>query len=243
MAQEASSVILPVGAETFSSGMMEAHRYMAWVLEPFRNYLGKKVLEVGCGHGGYGRSLKGLDTYVGLDISSELIEKLKRKHPETEYICADVTDSTVIADLAKRDFDTVICLNVLEHIEDHKTALESMMSCLRPGGHLLLFVPAYQSLYTEMDKLAGHFRRYRLGDFDTLISPASGEVVHSGYFNSLGGAGWFVNKLNKPKTLNDTSVNSQLVFFDRYLVPVARFMDFFTRKFFGQSLYVVVRKR
>lgn len=233
---------LPVGAETFSSGMMTAHRYMEWVLDPFKPYLGKNVLEVGCGHGGYGQAIGKNSNYTGLDLSHDLIETLKKKNPDQSFLCADITDPESIKELRGKEFDTILCLNVLEHIENDKKAIDAMTDVLKPGGHLLLFVPAFQQLYTEMDRLAGHFRRYKIEDFEPRLDKGKVRVIKTGYFNSLGGLGWFVNKANKPKTLNDDSVNAQLVFFDKYLVPVAKFMDVFTSRFFGQSVYVVAQK-
>lgn len=242
MAQTSKAVILPVGEDTFSSGMMTAHRYMEWVLDPFKEFLGRNVLEVGCGHGGYGQRISQQSRYTGLDLSNDLIETLKRKHPDQTFICADITDAKVIEDLKSKEYDTILCLNVLEHIEKDKEAAQAMLSVLKPGGHLILFVPAFQQLYTEMDRLAGHFRRYKVKDLDALFDKGKVRFIKTGYFNSLGGVGWFANKANKPKTLNDQSVNTQLIFFDKYLVPVARFFDIFTSKFFGQSVYVVVQK-
>lgn len=106
----------------------------------------------------------------------------------------------------------------------------------------MLFIPAYQSLYSEMDRLAGHFKRYRRQDFSDLIKGLPATIVESAYFNSLGGFGWWLNKIHKPKTLNDNAVNTQLALFDKYLVPVAKGLDYFTRSFFGQSLVIIIRK-
>lgn len=233
---------LPAGEETFSPAMAHAHNYMNWVLAPFRRHMGRRVLEIGVGHGGYGRYLGKLDHYVGLDISADMVARLQRENPAGNYICADITDPAVLPKLQAEAFDTVVCLNVLEHIPDHDAALRQMLASVTPGGHVMVFVPAFQALYSEMDKLAGHCRRYRLDFFERKTTELGATLVDKGYFNALGGLGWWVNKLHKPKTLGDKAVNAQLAFFDRYLVPVARAMDTVTRPFFGQSLYVVLRK-
>lgn len=234
--------VLPEGEETFSPAMATAHNYMNWVLAPFRRHMGKRVLEIGVGHGGYGRYLAALEHYVGLDISAESIARLQRENPQGNYICADITDASVLPKLQAEKFDTIVCLNVLEHIPDHVAALRQMLASVQPGGHVMIFVPAFQALYSEMDKLAGHCRRYRLDFFNHNASSWGARVVDSGYFNALGGLGWWVNKLYKPKSLGDKAVNAQLALFDKYLVPVARAIDSVTRPFFGQSLYVVLKK-
>jgi len=194
------------------------------------------------GHGGYADHLPHLEDYTGLDIASDLVEGLQKLHPDRHYVCADATDPHLSSSLGGKTYDTVLCLNVLEHIENDKMAIQGMLSTLEKGGHLMLFVPAYQSLYSEMDRLAGHFKRYRRQDFSELLKGLPATVVESAYFNSLGGFGWWINKIHKPKTLNDNAVNTQLALFDKYLVPVAKGLDVFTRSFFGQSLVIIIRK-
>ncbi len=242
MDSNASSVVTPIGAGTFSSAMTTAHNYMKWVLDPFRPFIGKHVLEVGMGHGGYVDNIPHLHSYTGLDIAQDLVLALQLKYPDRHYVSVDITSPVLQRELNGKKYDTVMCLNVLEHIEQDRGAIQGMIGALQSGGHLMIFVPAFQFLYSEMDKLAGHYKRYTKADFRLLFAGMPVQIVKSHYFNALGGIGWWINKLNKPKTLNDPSVNGQLAFFDKWLIPVARVFDFVMRPFFGQSLVVIIRK-
>ena len=131
----------------------------------------------------------------------------------------------------------------MEHIAEDGLALKNIRDCLRPGGCLLLVVPAHPALFGPMDALAGHWRRYtRQGLTEKLL--AGGFMPRELYYlNPLGGLGWWVNaKLFKPRTLSDASVNRQILWFDRYIQPLSRLLSPVTRAFFGQSLWALARK-
>ena len=118
-----------------------------------------------------------------------------------------------------------------------------MLDSLQKDGHLLLFVPAFKGLYNDLDKLAGHLRRYRRNDIRELIAHRNDvEIVCNEYFNPVGGLGWWVNKFKTHKNINSKNVNSQVIFFDKYMVPFSKFFNVFTKGFFGQSLYCVIKK-
>ena len=92
-----------------------------------------------------------------------------------------------------RQFDSVVCLNVLEHIEDDLGALREMRRVIRPGGYLALLVPAHQVLYGKFDEAVGHFRRYSKDPLLKLLKQADFEVTSIKFFNITAVIPWLVN--------------------------------------------------
>jgi SAM-dependent methyltransferase len=114
--------------------------------------------------------------------------------------------------------DTVVMVNVLEHIENDRGALFQLCRMLRADGHLLIFVPALRGLMSKLDLLFGHFRRYHRTELAEKVAQAGGEVQLCRYFDFLGVLPWFL--LNK--IMGATTFNPQLVHIhDKFLVPVS----------------------
>lgn len=229
------------GAHTYSTAIESADNYTRWILSGFRPFFGRSLLEVGLGHGGYRQFLPPDLDYLGVDIDPDSVARAQTRNPEDVYLVADITDPHLTARLSSRVIDTVLCVNVLEHIERDEAAVESMLSMLTPGGHLLILVPAFAALYSGLDRMAGHVRRYTLADVPRLVC-RNGLVVRQHYFNAVGGLGWWINKAMRHSNLDSDAVNSQIRLFDRYVVPIARAVDPVTRRFFGQSMICVIRR-
>ena len=230
------------GAGTYSSAIGEALSYTRWVLDAFDGLIGRQVLEVGIGHGGYVDHLPHCEAYLGVDIDTDSVVAARQARPKYEYMQADVAAPSFLTMLNERCFDTVLCLNVLEHIEDHGMAVANLLKTLQPGGHLLLFVPAFEALYSPLDRFAGHHRRYTRKQLFQLIPGEMGQVVRNEYFNPIGGIGWWANKFMPHKSLNDSAVNSQVRLFDRYVLPISRCLNPLTRTIFGQSVVFAARR-
>jgi len=230
------------GAETYSSAIGDAHNYSRWVLDAFDGLIGRRVLEIGIGHGSYVDFLPPFESYLGVDIDDDSIAAAQSSRPRCEYLRSDIAAPGFLAVLDGRRFDTVLCFNVLEHIEDHGKAVANLLATLQPGGHLLLFVPAFEALYSRLDRLAGHHRRYRRPELARLVPPEMGLIVRNEYFNPVGGFGWWINKFMPHNSLNDSAVNTQVRLFDRYLLPVSRCLNPLTRSVFGQSVVFAARR-
>ena len=232
----------PTGAETYSSAMADAKNYMAWILSAFGPYLSAPVLEIGVGHGSYASVLRTHGPYLGIDIDAQSVADARLRFPELDFAVADITSPDFPETLGRTGFQSVICLNVLEHITNHDKAVTNLARLLVRGGYLCVIVPALPMLYNDLDTLAGHHRRYRRSEIRALMAQAGLEVVRSDYINPVGGLGWWANRLMSHGSLNDTAVNSQITLFDRWLVPISRAIDPVTRPFFGQSVVAVGRK-
>ena len=115
-------------------------------------------------------------------------------------------------------FDSVICLNVLEHIEDDVGALRRLHDLLAPRGRIVLIVPALQSLYGEIDRAIGHYRRYERDDLAAKLRAAGFRVEHHSAFNMIGALGWFVNA----RLLKRRSVPGVQARINDLLVPLLR---------------------
>lgn len=229
---------------TFSSAMLEAKEYNKWVLNYYTSYIKDPLLEIGLGHGAFYSYLPStVNNYTGIDIDETLVNHAKNQNPHNQYLCMDLASKQFIDYFKGQKFNSIICFNVLEHISDDKMALKNMINVLTTSGHILLFVPAFQTLYTDLDRLAGHYRRYHFSTLDSLVKICGGEIAEWSYFNFIGGIGWWVNKFMKHHSLNDHTVNKQIWFFNKFILPFSKIIQPFTKKFFGQSLYCVIRKK
>jgi hypothetical protein len=132
-----------------------------------------------------------------------------------------------------------VCLNVLEHTADDRAALAAMAAVVRPGGAIVLIVPAFQSLYGPIDRNLGHFRRYSRGAMSRLADRAGLRLRKAHYSNFIGFFGWWMNA--RVWKLEAQSAQ-QIEVFDRFLVPVASAVERLLPPPFGQSLVAVLER-
>lgn len=136
--------------------------------------------------------------------------------------------------------DYIYTFNVLEHIEDDEAIVKELFRVLKPGGTILVYVPAFQMLYSAMDKKVGHYRRYRLNGLKRILVNAGFEVVRSEYVDSMG---FFASILYKWVGSDDGKINlGAVVMFDRVAFPLSRLFDFLVRKIFGKNALVIATK-
>jgi SAM-dependent methyltransferase len=233
----------PYGYSTMSSEIKNAHNYNSWLVSKIKPFIGNSVMEIGTGYGNFYELIQPLcNNYYSIDIDASAIENAKKKNPDCTYFLGDIVDSAFAQLLSKNLVDTIICLNVLEHIKDDKMAIENMNKILGKKGFLIVFVPAFQILYSSMDKFAGHHRRYTFSLFNELINTLRIEVICLEYFNPIGGIGWYFNKFLNHKELDSKLINKQIKIFDKYIIPISIFLNPVTKNIFGQSLLFIGRK-
>jgi glycosyltransferase involved in cell wall biosynthesis len=198
-------------------------RYNRWVWERLQPYVGQRVLEVGAGSGTMTRFLYGRELIVATDKETAYLDRLRnafRRRPgiTVERFDLDSDDASAFKD---RRFDTVTCINVLEHTEDDVAALRRVHEILVPGGRVVIFVPAGTSLYGSLDHGIGHRRRYEREELVGKLRDAGFEVEHVSYQNRVAKAAWWLNsKLFGRKAL--PSAQSRL--FD-FFVPLLRAVE------------------
>ena len=235
----------PLGAETMTPSLLSAWRYHHWIYRHFQRWVRGNVLEIGGGHGIYTEFLRtDAVSVTATDRDRRSIELMKSRvnAPNVTMRPLDVCDEASCQALG-RVFDTVICLNVLEHIEEDGEAVRRMARLLASGGHLVLVVPAFQWLFSPLDTYAGHFRRYRKANLCGLLEDAGLRVVHHTYFNALGIPGWFVfGKLMRPKSLAAPQVNGAIYLFDKLMVSAAALLDYALFHAVGLSVLAVAQK-
>jgi SAM-dependent methyltransferase len=199
-----------------------ADHFFGWALEEFRPFLHGRVLEVGAGTGTITRRLVGLDpelSIVALEPAGNVFGDLASFAALTPRVAAARQTLADHLDGSDERFDAVVYLNVLEHVADDATELRLAAAALRPGGALLVFGPALEWLYSELDYNAGHYRRYSLGRLRRLVRSAGFEVLSLRYFDVVGVLPYFVayRLLRRPAISGST-----LWGYDRLLVPVSR---------------------
>jgi len=201
--------------------LQKASRYNGWVYQMLRPHLGRDILEVGSGIGNMTRYFLGHGRVTASDISPFCIRELTRSFADYESVKVRSLDISRNSYPELEIYDTIVCLNVLEHIENDVVALKNMHSLLKPRGRLLLYVPANPRLYCEIDRGVGHFRRYQLEELSDKMKQAGFRVSHSRHHNILGALGWWINgKVLGKKMINATDVGA----FDM-LLPLVKLQD------------------
>jgi glycosyltransferase involved in cell wall biosynthesis len=185
--------------------MRRARGLNRWVLEQFRPYIGQRVVEAGCGIGNFTELLLDRERLVCLDSDPLYVEMMKWRLGHLENLRAeqfDLSDTAAYQTLKSESVDTIVCLNVLEHIAPDEAVLRAYYDVLQPGGHAIILVPAHPSLYGPCDAAIGHERRYTQVELHTKIQAAGFEIVSMQEFNRLGVPGWWLNKQLGRRDLN-----------------------------------------
>src|ERR1051326_2307417 len=221
--------------------MAGASNYRRWMYRRLAPYIGQRVLEIGAGIGNFTSLLLDRELVVATDNFGPCVEYLNKHLGDKLKAPAVVFDAAgeVGEELKRYGFDTIICLNVLEHIEDDLTALSRMRGLLAPDGRLVLLVPAFQFLYGTVDQSLGHHRRYTRDSLFPLLRQAAFFLERSFYMNVIGMAGWFWN--NRIVKRREES-KTQIGFFDRLIAPVAELVERVLHPPCGLSLIAIGRK-
>lgn len=215
--------------------MRDAHKYNRYLRQLIRQYSGAAgtALDFGAGIGTFSDSLDIPNEHVYCiepDESSRAFLAGKGHQPYADLQCLD--DAII---------DYVFTLNVLEHIEDDAAALGEIHRVLKPGGRLMIYVPAFMLLYSSMDAHVGHHRRYRMQGLHNLVLQAGFKVEKQRYTDALGFFATLAFKLfdgPEPAPLNPRTVG----FYDRYLFPLSRLMSVPLARVLGKNLLMVASK-
>lgn len=229
-------------APTMSRTMEHANRYHQWVFSAFKSFLitGGVTLEIGGGHGEYTKLLAGLSSHVIVtDTDSGAIERMKAKLlniPHVQVVRMDGVNSSWHYGLV----DNIVIINLLEHVKNDHGLIRACVSILRQGGRIIIFSPAFHILFSEIDRQAGHCRRYSRFELKKILEDNNLKQIYGRYFNFLGFWGWLFNKLIR-SGVDSKFTNFQISLFDR-MILVSKYMDVFSC-FCGQSRLVIGEKR
>jgi glycosyltransferase involved in cell wall biosynthesis len=194
-----------------------------WVLSQFDGHIGTHVLEAGAGIGNLTAHLLDRARLAVVDIDHFYTRSLDERFGHLENVevaVADLEQPETFERFGVGEFDTVICVNVLEHLDHPERALEGFGRVLQPGGKALLLVPAHPWLYSAADRALEHRQRYTERSFRELIEGAGFEVVELRQFNRLGVLGWWVNQRT-----GRTGVGSLQARVFGWLLPVAKLVE------------------
>ena len=171
--------------------------YNRWLADRFEKSLGQRVLEIGAGFGNMTRHLTPREMIIASDLDAVALEYLRgafRDDPSIRIASYRFPlQPGERRELESLALDTVVCLNVLEHIEDDVSTLADLLSILRPGGRLVLIVPAHARLYSSLDVHLRHFRRYEKPELEKKIRDAGFVLEDCRFLNRPGVFGWYVN--------------------------------------------------
>ena len=193
----------------------------------------KPMLDFGAGVGTFAKLLRnrGVEV-VCLETDSYLAEQLIQDGFPTLRELEAISDNSL---------DFIFSLNVLEHIEDNQAIVTALTRKLKVGGRLLIYVPAFNCLWTGLDDKVKHFRRYRKRTLKELGQFAGLRVCESRYVDTLGFVAALIFKFfgNKKGDLTPKSIR----FYDRYIIPPSKLLDRLFHPLFGKNVYIVCEKQ
>jgi SAM-dependent methyltransferase len=208
-------------------------RYWSSAIAP---YLRGAVLEVGAGIGANTPFLlaPSVTRLVRLEPDAALLAQAPNQGGGSTTTIENRVG--VLGDLtAHETFDTILYLDVLEHIERDRREIEQAAARLSPGGHLVVLAPAFQTLYSAFDKAIGHYRRYTRASLESL-TPDTLTLRSSAY---LDGPGAMLSAVNRLWLGQSSPTAAQIAFWDGWIVPLARLVDPLTRRLVGRSVLCV----
>jgi SAM-dependent methyltransferase len=218
----------------------EADNYYRWIVDRFAPHLGRRIVEAGAGIGTVSELLlrrAAPDTMLLIEPDRGNVAELRRRFTNDARVrihhgYLEDTDPSFAA-------DTIVAVNVLEHVERPAGFLGAAYSILAPGGSLLILVPAVPALYGSLDEAFEHYRRYTRSALKRDLSVAGFDILTLHYLNFIGVAAWFVaGKVMRRTTLG----RRQVRFYDRWVIPWLRRLESLAHPPLGQSLLAIARK-
>jgi SAM-dependent methyltransferase len=218
----------------------KADKFNRWMFETIRPFCSGHILEIGSGIGNVSQFFVQNNFLITLSDTDEFyVGHLKKAFVESDVLLIDLVHKSFNKEYDQlfEKFDTVISLNVLEHISDDELAIENCLHFLKPGGSLVMLVPAYSFLFSQMDSELKHYRRYTSKKVSALAVKKGLVVRKVFYFNALGIMAWLYGKLFR---LQSIPVKNMKLY--NSIVPFAKFMDKILFQRAGLSVILVAKK-
>lgn len=242
MSKERGSEKLPNNISAYSGKDLEAMffaiNYHEWIIAEFYPYLGSLVAEVGAGKGDLSRLLleTGIKSLKAFEPSQNMYQRLGEVLRQDNR--AEAINGFLASASAEENYDSVLYVNVLEHIEDDVSELAIAYEALKLNGHLLIFAPALPWLYSDLDKKVGHLRRYDKKDLVNLVQGTGFKIVKIRYFDIVGIIPWYLNFVLLKNSMNGSGVS----LYDRFIVPPMRFLESRVPPPVGKNVLLIAKK-
>jgi SAM-dependent methyltransferase len=189
----------------------------------------------------------------GAGIGTLATEYAAKNGLKPDCVEIDPTQAQIIKDRGYRCFsdlselqkkyDAIYTSNVLEHIEDDSGSIKRLYGCLKPGGGIAIYVPAFMCLWSQMDELVGHYRRYSRDELCQKVSLAGFQILTCHYVDSIGFFAWLYLRYKGYKAGDAAGSDTSLKFFDKVLYPFSHVIDLLgCRYLFGKSLLLIAQK-
>ncbi len=221
--------------------LSDVPNYYNWILEKFQPYLNGNALEIGAGIGTFSKKLLPHVTHLDLlEPSENLTPQLQETFKNTPNVTISGESLENFLERSSQQYDVIVMVNVLEHIEDDGAALKGLKKRLTPDGYLLLYVPALPFLYSRFDQIYGHFRRYTRHNLSQTLEASGFRIEKLHYMDVLSILPWyFINTLGGQTKLNPSAVS----FYDRVGVPLTKFIERIIPFPFGKNLVAVTQNQ
>jgi SAM-dependent methyltransferase len=216
--------------------LTDAVNYQRWLADLTRPYLGDNPIELGGGIGDYAAAwLTTVPRLTVTEADDSRFKVLAERFVDDERV---TVRQLFLPTRERAEHSAAVALNVLEHLEDDVDALRSVAGLVRPGGAIVLIVPAFPFAMSRFDRSIGHFRRYTVGSLRAALEGAGLRVEQIRYINPIGLVNWYL----ACRLLGMTPRNGILLrAYDRLVVPAARRLERSWRPPFGQSVFAVAR--
>ena len=214
----------------------DADNYLNWITELCIPFLGEDILEVGAGHGDFTERFSKIGLVVATEVSEGSLQLLRNRFHNNANVQIQKLD---IQATPTRLFNTIVLINVLEHIENDVGTLSALSRHLKPNGHLVIYVPAFWLLYSRFDNSIGHYRRYSRRELVHVAGEAGFTDQKSCYVNSLGAIGWLlICRILKKSASESLSVGVM----NRWIIPIVRKLETKMPPPFGISVFYAGRR-
>lgn len=219
--------------------MSFAKNYHNLIFTLIKDYLGKDIIEIGSGTGNFteiiNKNLKDSNIYC-FEPSKDMIKVARNKfiNKSNIFLFNDFFENGKNLKLV----DSICYINVLEHIENDRATILKSYEQLKVGGYLIIFVPALELLYSNFDKLIGHYRRYNKKTLRKLFINLNIDIIYFNYFDLFGVFAWYINC----KLLKRSLSNYNVSIFDNIIVPIIKFFPKNMKIPFGKNLILIAKK-
>jgi SAM-dependent methyltransferase len=224
---------------SIQASLQKASNYNSWIVDQAKPYLGSRVLDAGCGAGNLMRLLLDRELVVGVDEWPDFVgitQSAFADAPNVAVVQADLADPTLPQQVVHHAIDSVICANVLEHVEDDRQALANLAAIVPGGGRIFLLVPAFPVLYGEHDRADHHFRRYTKRSLRRTVEGLPLEVERAYYMNLPGFFAWLLYVRVMRRRLSEDGIG----LYD-HIIPAVRALEARVKPPFGQTLVAILR--